>query len=101
MSDSAFLLDQMLALADAMRAQQVAALGQARREAGTRAMCPRNAPHDTVTGIAAEILSRRSRGESLGSIAHALNCQGVKGRYGARWYTASVRAYLRRIRPAI
>jgi hypothetical protein len=48
--------------------------------------------------IAAEILSRRLRGDSFGSIARLLNRQGWKGRNGSRWYAASVRNYFVRAR---
>lgn len=38
----------------------------------------------------------RDRGKSFGAIAALLNQQGLSGRYGARWYASSVRAYLQR-----
>jgi len=43
-----------------------------------------------------ELNTRRNSGESFAALAADLNRRGVRGRYGARWYTASVRAFLRR-----
>jgi hypothetical protein len=42
------------------------------------------------------ITERRENGDSFYSIAASLNEQGLRGRNGARWYSASVREYLRR-----
>jgi len=47
--------------------------------------------------IAAEIITRRTRGDSYGVIAHELNRQGIAGRLGGRWYAASVRHYFRKL----
>lgn len=46
--------------------------------------------------IAIEIGERRQCGESLASIARELNRRGDKGKYGGRWYPASVGAYLKK-----
>ena len=46
--------------------------------------------------IAAEIIARRTRGDSFGAIARELNRRGHAGRYGGRWYGASVRHYFRK-----
>jgi hypothetical protein len=43
-----------------------------------------------------ELNTRRNSGESFAALAADLNRRGVRGRYGARWYTASVRAFLHR-----
>lgn len=42
------------------------------------------------------IADRRSRGDAFSSIAASLNAQGVRGGYGGRWYSATVRSYLHR-----
>lgn len=57
-------------------------------------------PIDSTVDIIEEIADRRARGESLGAIASSLNRQGRRGPNGARWYTASVRAYLQRSKPS-
>ncbi len=43
-----------------------------------------------------EIKLRLARGESLNTIARALNNNGISGGYGSRWYAASVRAFFLR-----
>lgn len=40
------------------------------------------------------IVQKRMTGASYGFIARDLNRKGINGRYGARWYSASVRACL-------
>jgi hypothetical protein len=51
--------------------------------------------HDR-TSVLARIIHSRQRGQTFGAIAAELNQQGVRGRNGARWYSASVRAFLMR-----
>lgn len=46
-----------------------------------------------------EIRSRINRGESFAAIARDLNSRGVRGRYGGRWYPASVQAFAKRHPP--
>ncbi|WP_162256946.1 recombinase family protein [Noviherbaspirillum sp. Root189] len=50
----------------------------------------------TMESAVLKILEQRAHGETLGSIAQSLNRLGIRGRYGGRWYMASVRAVLRR-----
>ncbi|WP_206047121.1 recombinase family protein, partial [Noviherbaspirillum denitrificans] len=42
------------------------------------------------------VAEQRMRGKSFSSIAAMLNKQGLRGRHGGRWYSASVRDYLLR-----
>jgi len=46
--------------------------------------------------IVAEIISKRKSGNTLQSIAQALNDQGVIGKQGGKWYASSVRCILQR-----
>ena len=46
--------------------------------------------------IVTEIISRRKSGNTLQSIAQALNEQGVIGKQGGKWYASSVRCILQR-----
>lgn len=47
--------------------------------------------------IRLDILRRRAQGKSFSAIARELNREGIKGRYGCRWYAASVRTYLLKV----
>lgn len=46
--------------------------------------------------LVSEIFSKRAAGETLQSIAHALNEQGVMGKQGGKWYASSVSCILKR-----
>ena len=46
--------------------------------------------------LIAEIFSKRASGETLQSIALALNEQGVIGKQGGKWYASSVSCILKR-----
>lgn len=46
--------------------------------------------------VVKSIAESRARGETFSAIAASLNKQGLRGRNGARWYSASVREYLKR-----
>lgn len=46
--------------------------------------------------LVTEIFNKRASGETLQSIAHALNEQGVIGKQGGKWYASSVSCILKR-----
>lgn len=48
----------------------------------------------SVREVETEVARRFSMGESYNAIAHALNRQGLRGRYGGRWYGGTVRAVI-------
>lgn len=52
--------------------------------------------HKLQGQLLSELIVRRTRGESYAAIAIDLNRRGLRGRYGARWYTSSVRALIQR-----
>lgn len=53
--------------------------------------------HGSFSDVVVElIVQKRMTGASYGCIARDLNHKGFNGRYGARWYSASVRACLMR-----
>jgi hypothetical protein len=57
----------------------------------------RKARYHSLQGqLLSELIGRRTRGESYAAIAIDLNRRGLRGRYGARWYTSSVRALIQR-----
>ena len=46
--------------------------------------------------VVAEIQSRREAGETLQSIADSLNCRGIKGKRGGKWYPYTVSYLIQR-----
>ena len=88
-----FMLRQLTELAVAMRGK--------RGRIPIRELPPSVRPEEidfiqVEQGLLVELFKRRDSGESFAAIAADLNRRGVRGRYGARWYTASVRAFLHR-----
>lgn len=88
-----FMLRQLTELAAAMRANR----GPIR----VQEALPPGQPGDidfiqVERRLLLELFTRRDSGESFAALAADLNRRGVRGRYGARWYTASVRAFLHR-----
>jgi hypothetical protein len=88
------LFDQLSSLGEALRTQRVLKLS-GKSVTDIRPYCHYLNAADKAS-IAAEISSRRARGDSYGSIARELNRKGLTGRNGGRWYTASVRAYVQK-----
>lgn len=80
-------------------AQQISALKWVERSSSRQAMLgtlrAKRVGYDE-TAIAERIAHFRDRGMTFGEIAAELNTRGWRGRYGGRWYSASVRAYLLR-----
>lgn len=88
-----FMLRQLTELAVAMRPK--------RGPRHVRRLQPAGRPDDidfvqVERRLLLELFMRRDSGESFAALAADLNRRGVRGRYGARWYTASVRAFLHR-----
>jgi intein-encoded DNA endonuclease-like protein len=59
-------------------------------------MKPFGSQSDTERHTVARILELRSSGMALDKIALALNEEGLKPKYGARWYGSSVSNVIRR-----
>lgn len=75
-----------------------------RRDAGhakqkPNASCPAKGADERLNTLLDEIRSRINRDESFAAIARDLNSRGVRGRYGGRWYPASVQAFAKRHLP--
>ena len=79
-----FLFEQLLILSEAARTRS----GEFKQRNFRRKRLGKECDERIV---AADIASRRLRGDSFGSIAQVLNKQGWKGRNGSRWYATSVR----------
>lgn len=88
-----FLLDELEALSAAYQAQRSNCPGNA--EPAFRLSRKSLLPMEH-TDVRQEIKARLARGESLNTIARALNINGISGGYGSRWYAASVRAFFLR-----
>jgi hypothetical protein len=90
--DPTFMLKQLMAIAEASGAQQSGA-----PEHSSRASI---SGQSTMHGLDASDLlvlaARRARGETYAAIAADLNRRGIRGGYGARWYSASVWTLLHR-----
>ena len=85
----AFLLQQMIELTEALQ-----------REPGAK-VARRVAPDVPPGQLFIDMTERRKAGDSFGTIAHALNRQGVRGKYGGRWYGATVRNFIRRMQNTV
>lgn len=83
--DAAFMLEQLTALAEASAARPSRARGR-----------PATATSGEPDLLA--LAARRASGETYAAIAADLNRRGIRGRYGARWYSASVWTLLHRQR---
>ena len=93
MDTAQFLLQQLLSFSEAQirnnsRQTFKSAGGNI---SGGRAVLPAQRPY-----LLKWIADRRAYGETFSSIAASLNAQGLRGGYGARWYSASVYHYLHR-----
>lgn len=88
-----FLLDELEALSTAYQGHH----SNPTRNAVTVLCLSRNTllPIEHID-VRQEIKLRLARGESLNTIARALNNNGISGGYGSRWYAASVRAFFLR-----
>lgn len=62
------------------------------RGAGMHSAARIDAGRYSVLEVEIEVARRFLMGESYNAIAHALNRQGLRGRYGGRWYGGTVRA---------
>lgn len=90
-SNSSFMLQQLHQLAGAMRGQPLLL----NREGGaTRSSGDGTREFDKLT--LATLAARRANGATYAAIAADLNKRGIRGRYGARWYSASVWKLLNR-----
>lgn len=83
--DTTFMLKQLTAIAEESERQRS-------RAPDRRAMAEGDAPDLLV------LAARRASGETYAAIAADLNRRGIRGRYGARWYSASVWTLLHRQR---
>ena len=81
--DYSFMLRQLQVLSEVMQAALLPDKqdGQGHTSAGQQ---------DADELCFSALSARRARGESYGAIAADLNRRGIRGRYGARWYGASV-----------
>jgi predicted mannosyl-3-phosphoglycerate phosphatase (HAD superfamily) len=93
MASANFLLQQLIELSRAANWKMATARGKT----GLPKLAAR-APHESAqrSSLLKCIAERRARGETFASIAAMLNERGLRGRNGARWYSASVREYLKR-----
>lgn len=82
-ADYSFMLRQLQELAEAMQGASAPEEPDGQGRAPAR---QRDADELCFSALSA----RRARGESYGAIAADLNRRGIRGRYGARWYGASV-----------
>lgn len=94
MSHRMFLFDQLVAFNIALRREKPFAQ-TLRPRVPEQA---RNLDGMDVARAIDMIVNLHAQGESLAEISRSLNRHGLKGPYGARWYTASVRAYLCRLK---
>ncbi|WP_440963996.1 recombinase family protein [Massilia sp. GER05] len=90
--DPAFMLKQLMAIAEAAdpgrhRVPEPANPG----DSGDQVSVPGAGESDLPV-----LAARRASGETYAAIAADLNRRGIRGRYGARWYSASVWALLHR-----
>lgn len=94
-NEATFLLKQLLELADTLRTRQTSIPTR------SNVVSERTDAIEysrTIDCIRSELEVRRAGGESYAALAIDLNRRGLRGRYGGRWYTASVRALLQRNR---
>jgi hypothetical protein len=97
MAHGTFLFDQLCEMSELVQGQEC--LRRAEPASKAQPKSPPRYDWDAASEkrIAAEIITRRTRGDSYGVIAHELNRQGIAGRLGGRWYAASVRHYFRKL----
>jgi hypothetical protein len=100
MDTGQFLFQQLLAISEAQTLYPPKTTFESlvRKSPGGRPVLPAGravlpSERDHVIDL---ITNRRARGDPFSSIAASLNAQGLRGGYGARWYSASVRQYLYR-----
>jgi len=91
--DSKFLLRELIELNEAWNNERLHTC--CNRIIDTKDV--RKASYHKLQGqLLSELVGRRTQGESYAAIALDLNRRGLRGRYGARWYTSSVRALIQR-----
>lgn len=88
-----FMLKQLIELSDALQIRQVS--GKLPQVSSSH-IGSEGKVDTTCSDIGLELAARRAGGESYAAIAIDLNRRGLRGRYGGRWYTSSVRALLQR-----
>lgn len=84
--DPFFMLKQLTELADMLNRPSSPPLGEL-----VRTPC-----HAAPLPDFSVLSARRASGETYASIAADLNLRGIRARYGGRWYSASVWAFLHR-----